>query len=622
MNPLRRLSVRQRILLVGAVPALMAVLILTAYHMVSRWTDLQHESESIAHIVLEHISASSEYPLISGNYDLLRPLVQAALEQRAIVSVEIKNSAGVTVIREGTPGDEGQGTVSVLEKSIVRMVPELDEFSEYGDTRMVERTLGTICLTMSDAYTRERAITIMQQSLAMGLFVVVLAALISRTASLSILTPLEKLASFIAGLAAGSTSRRLTVDDGAEIGHLQVNANRLAESLQRAEQDQQRYTEQLMQEQQKTQLASKAKSEFLAMMSHELRTPLNGAIGMLQLMELNNSSEEFDDYKKTADRSLTHLTQLLEDVLVVVDMEKNKLPVSFSEQKVPEVLDTMLQTFRLRALEKNLSFISGYDNAFNQQAFRFDPSLLRQVVRHLVDNAIKFTDDGVVLLQLSWRKSDADSLIEISVTDTGIGIDGSQKERVLEAFAQANSSFSRRHEGIGLGLTISHHICRALGGSLRIEDGDGRGTRVTATLPAQAISAGVEERSGGENRYSALIVEDNPVNLKVTEKMLNKAGSRLDVKSVMSGEDCLARLKEESFDLILMDCQMPGLDGFETTRRLREMGVATPVVACTANTTDKIRERCLASGMNDYMAKPLTLAVVRDALHKWLPHEV
>lgn len=621
MKSLRRLSVRRRILLVGSMPTLLVVLILTAYHMHNRWSDLRRESESVAHIVLEHISASAEYPLISGNYELLRPLVQAALEQASIVDVQIINSSGATVLHERSQSYVEKSDVSVVEHPIIRMVPSLDEFSEFGDTHLEERNLGTIRLTLSEAYTRSREMAILRQSLLTGLLVVVLAALVSHSASFTILTPLEKLAAFIAKLANGTTSSRLTVDDGAEIGRLQVNANRLADSLQQAERDQQRYTEQLMLEQQKTQQASKAKSEFLAMMSHELRTPLNGAIGMLQLMDLRNSPEEFDDYKRTADHSLTHLTQLLEDVLVVVDTEKNKLPVSFSEQKIPDVLQTLLQTFNLRALDKNLSFISEFDNALHQQKLQCDPSLIRQIVRHLVDNAIKFTDDGMVLLQLQIVSREQQSYLRITVTDTGIGIENAQKEKVLEAFAQANSSFNRRHEGIGLGLTISHHICRILGGDLHLEDGPERGTRVIADIPAKLISNTIRPSCDNAPGFSVLIVEDNPVNLKVTEKMLNKACHGLKVESAVSGEECLERTASNHFDLILMDCHMPGLDGFETTVRLREKGIETPVVACTANTTDQIRERCLASGMNDYMAKPLTLAVVREALNKWLPAE-
>ena len=621
---LRQWSIRRRILLVGTVPALIVVLLLTTYHMVNRWSDIRQENQSIARIVLENIGVSAEYPIISGNYELLSPLVHSALSQPAIVAIQIHDAAGRIVLDEKTARftDVPAEDIRYLRYDIIRQVQSLDEFSEFGDGATESTTLGYIRLGMADTFTRDREIATLQQSLLAGLGVVLLAFFIGHAASLSIIPSLEKLALFIARLANGNTNDRINVDDGAEIGHLQVNANQLAQSLHQAEKDQQRYTLQLMTEQQKTQQASRAKSEFLAMMSHELRTPLNGAIGMLQLLEQDISREEFNDYKRTADQSLTHLTQLLEDVLVVVDTEKNKLPVVFKEQKLPDVLHNLIQDFSLRALEKELSLVVDYDAALQRDAIRFDPSLVRQVVRHLVDNAIKFTDSGMVVVQLQLIKRDEHEWLTISVTDTGIGIPENQKQQVLEAFAQVNSSFNRRHAGIGLGLTISHHISRILGGQIEIFDGINGGTKVLVEFPLGRTP--VSEHSPhavAAQGLRTLIVEDNPVNSKVAEKMLLKVCPQMQVNTVSSGEESLERVKSQQFDLILMDCQMPGLDGFETTRRLRDAGLTTPIVACTANTTDQIQDRCRDAGMDDYMAKPLNVAMVKAMVTKWLLQE-
>lgn len=618
---LRQWSIRRRILLVGTVPALIVVLLLTTYHMLNRWSDIRQENQSIAHIVLENIGVSAEYPIISGNYELLTPLVRAALSQPAIVAIEIHDASGRLLLNEKTGrfSDVPAEDIRYLRYDIIRQVQSLDEFSEFGDGSTAATTLGHIRLGMADTFTRDREISTLRQSLLVGLGVVVLAFFIGRAASLTIIPPLEKLALFIARLANGNTSDRIKVDDGAEIGHLQVNANQLAQSLQQAEKDQQRYTRQLMNEQQKTQQASRAKSEFLAMMSHELRTPLNGAIGMLQLLEQDISREEFNDYKRTADQSLTHLTQLLEDVLVVVDTEKNKLPVVFKEQKLPDVLHNLIQNFSVRALEKGLSLVVDYDSALQRDSIRFDPSLVRQVVRHLVDNAIKFTDSGMVVVQLQLIKHDGNDWLAISVTDTGIGIPENQKQQVFEAFAQVNSSFNRRYAGIGLGLTICHHISRILAGHIEIHDGLHGGTNVLVRFPLGVRPANHDQQHAlAAQGLRTLIVEDNPVNSKVAEKMLLKACPQMQIHVVSSGEEALERVKSQQFDLILMDCQMPGLDGFDTTRRLREYGLNIPVVACTANTTDRIQEKCRAAGMDDYMAKPLNVAMVRAMINKWL----
>ncbi len=618
---LRQWSIRRRILLVGTVPALIVVLLLTAYHMVNRWSDIRKENQNIAGIVLENIGVSAEYPIISGNYELLSPLINAALSQPAIVSIRIHDAAGRVLLDNQTErfAEVPEEDIRYLRYDIIRQVQSLDEFSEFGDGSTEAKTLGYIRLGMADTFSRDREISILRQSLLVGLGVVLLAFFIGHAASLSIIPSLEKLSLFIARLANGNSSERIRVDDGAEIGHLQVNANQLAESLQQAEKDQQSYTRQLMNEQQKTQLASRAKSEFLAMMSHELRTPLNGAIGMLQLLDQDISREEFNDYKRTADQSLTHLTQLLEDVLVVVDTEKNKLPVVFKEQKLPDVLNNLIQNFSHRALDKELSLVVDYDIQLQRNTICFDPSLVRQVVRHLVDNAIKFTDSGMVVLQLQVIKQENHDWLSINVTDTGIGIPESHKQQVLEAFSQVNSSFNRRHAGVGLGLTITHHISRILGGHIEISDGINCGTRVLVDFPLgySQVSEMVEPK-GVIHGLRTLIVEDNLVNSKVAEKILLKVCPQMQINKVSSGEESLERVKIQQFDLILMDCQMPGLDGFETTRRLRESGLATPIIACTANTTDQIQDKCRAAGMDDYLAKPLNVATVEAMINKWL----
>ena len=621
MKGLRRLSIRHRMLLVGVGPALLAVVVLTSYHMLNRWWDLRAEHERMAQLIVEHISASAEYPLVTGNYDLLRPLLNTALAQPAIVSVQILDSNGDVLM---DLHDEGYsqldaGDVVAVEHPMVRKVLALNEFSEFGDAPFREEALGVIRLGMSDVVIRQQEFSIARKSLLTGLLVVILAAVIGILASRTMLPALERLTRFINRLAEGHTAERTRVDDGAEIGHLQINVNKLAESLQQAEKDQQEYTETILAEQQKTQQASRAKSDFLAMMSHEIRTPLNGAIGMLQLLDRNNTQEEFDDYKETADQSLTHLTQLLEDVLVVVDTEKNRLPVVFSDHNITEALKELLDSLKRKADSKELEFRVSYDPALSSSALQSDPSLIRQIVRHLVDNAIKFTDRGGVRLDLSLKPEGDQNWLAITVSDTGIGIADEQKQKVLEAFAQVNSSFSRRHEGIGLGLTITQHICTLLGGRLDIQSDGSSGTRVEAIIPVISVSQAEDGPARDSASLRALIVEDNPVNLKVVQRMLTKAWDGIHISAVVSGEDCLARVRDEHFDVILMDCQMPGLDGFETTRRLRADGIQTPVVACTANTTDKIRDRCLDAGMNDYMAKPVKVPGLKKVLEKWLP---
>lgn len=620
----RQWSLRRRILLVAAFPTCAAVLILTAFHMLQRWDDVRAEQNSIALLILEDLAAAVEYPLISGNYDLIDPLVKPALQQPGVVAIEFQDPAGAQLLnfKHEQYDSVAVEDIHILSFQVNMKLEPLDEFSEYDEVEAGSpqfQLLATINLSMTDAFTREREITIMWQSAIAGLIVVLIAAFVSHLTSYDIIASLEKLSEFFSRLARGENSARISVENGAEVGRLQVSANQLAYSLQQAEEDQKVYTERLMEEQVKTQQASRAKSEFLAMMSHEFRTPLNGAIGMLQLMEQGQSAAEFDDYKAMAEQSLTHLTQLLEDVLVVVDTEKNKLQVLFSDHKVEEILANLMDAFTASAMNKGISLVVDYDRCLKNKAIRTDPSLVRQIVRHLLDNALKFTEEGMVIVELGIHERCGQSYLWIQVSDSGIGIPDQKKREVLEAFKQASSSFSRRYDGVGLGLTITNHISQILGGHLVLRDNASGGTQVEVQFPVEVVA----RRDGfgnvqADSQRQVLIVEDNLVNMKVAEKMLLKSFSNMNVDTVESGERCLDVVINNRYDLILMDCQMPGLDGFETSRQLREFGFHQPIVACTANTTDQIYERCIDSGMNDYIAKPLKVETIRKALERWL----
>lgn len=620
----RQWSLRRRIWLVAAFPTFAAVFILTAFHMLQRWQDVHAEQHSIALFILEDLASTAEYPLISGNYDLIEPMINNALAQPDVVAIDFYDPQGELLLNfldtdYHAVAAEDIHTVSFPVK--MKLAP-LDEFSEYDDTvgGMPEsQLLATIQLSLTDVFTREREATIMWQSAIAGLIVVLIATLFSHLISYDIISSLERLSEFFSRLARGENSARISVLNGAEVGRLQASANQLASSLQQADEDQKDYTQRLMEQQAKTQQASLAKSEFLAMMSHEFRTPLNGAIGMLQLMEQQQSAAEFNDYKAMAEQSLTHLTQLLEDVLMVVDTEKNKFQVAFSNHKVQEILADLLREFTAAAMDKGISLVVDYDRCLKHKAIRIDPSLLRQVVRHLVDNALKFTEEGMVIVTLGVEPKAGKNYLHIQVNDSGIGIPDEKKRQVLEAFQQASSSFSRRYDGVGLGLTITNHISQILGGNLTLSDNACGGTQVDVEFPVEVV-ASHSDRSDpvSDDGYQVLIVEDNLVNMKVAEKMLLKSFSNMRVDTVESGERCLERIARKPYDLILMDCQMPGLDGFETSRQLRESGFRQPIVACSANTTDQIYERCIDSGMNDYIAKPLKVETIRKTLERWL----
>jgi len=624
MIALRRWSIRRRILLVGVIPVLLAVLSLTSYHMSERWDNILQANDNVSSIVLQHLVISAEYPVMSGNVALLEPLVEAALLQPSIVAVTIYDASGDILLSQRIKqyGDLPTKDISTFQQPVIQELAELDAFSEFEAASLSSGTrkqLATIALEVTNTFSHRQQIVIFQQSLAAGVGVLFLTVLIGIAISTTIIPALEKLTRFIDTLAQGQLDARLDVDDGAEIGLLQKNTNSLANSLMTAREDTQEYTRRLKEEQARTEAASQVKSRFLTMVSHELRTPLNGVSGALEMIQLNQGSSDFELYKSVAKSSLDQLTVILQDVLVIVDAEKGKLPVNIQQQRLPQILSQLILDCRKDALDRCLSFVAEYDEALKRHKVSVDPALIRQIVRHLLSNAMKFTADGYVVFKASHQYINGQPHLMMTVSDTGIGISADKKELIFEAFAQVSEDFNRRYDGMGLGLTLVNRIVNILGGNVHLDSNLNAGTVVRVELPMPVTTSeprAVVHQAGASPRV--LIVEDNRVNLMILKKMINKLFPMFQVDSVESGEDCLETVAECSYELILMDCQMPGMDGFETTQKLREQEYSMPIVACTANASSEVYERCQAVGMDGFIGKPVHPDTLKSELTAWL----
>jgi len=638
-------SIRRRSIVLAAVPAFLTVVLLTVMHMSQRWSDAGENSESIVRLMVESISASAEYPVISGNYELLAPLMDAALGRPEIAAVRVLDPLGLPLIERTVEGyDElGSNDVRVFQKELSRTVIDLDPVDMGGllEEESSERnmTFAVIEIAMTDHYLHAREMEILYQSVVAGVLVVLLAALTGRYIALMIVRPLERTAAFLSSLSGGDYWNRIEVSDGAELGRVQSSGNRLAEALERAQKEQRVFTSRLLEEQKKARSASESKSQFLAMMSHELRTPLNGALGMLELMNHEMAECDFSLHKEQAEQSLVQLAQLLDDIMVVADTDQKSVAAAPEYCLLSEYFESFFEVLKSRAMSQGLSFITDIRGDLRERPILTYPGLLRQILRHLVDNALKFTVQGVVSVSMEPEKSG----VRIIVSDTGIGIPSSEYGSILEPFTQLESDLNRQYEGAGLGLTITSHVVNALGGELHFSEPEGGGCHVEVTLPEVVLAQTdptdtttilslngdrTDDKQGAsesdavgffpEGKGKLLIVEDNEVNLKVAEKMLARIHPDREVLAVMSGEAALIAVEEQRISLVLMDCQMPGMDGFETSQKLRERGFSGAIIACTANTTDQVEERCLASGMNDYMAKPISLKGLALITERWL----
>ncbi len=367
--------------------------------------------------------------------------------------------------------------------------------------------------------------------------------------------------------------------------------------------------------------ANIAKNEFLANMSHEIRTPLNGLLGMLQLLQLTSLVDDQRDYLDTAVTSGQNLLQILNDILDLSKIESGMLEFDDQELELGEILESVVSVFRHQAESRGLEITWHIDESLPRH-FLADKGRMRQILFNLVGNATKFTKQGSIRVEgypIARPLKDGRTQLYFSVSDTGIGIPDDKIERIFDPFTQVDGSFSRKYQGTGLGLGIVRRLVTLMGGNIAVISEEEKGTTIVFTLAVQSASPSRLPRSvemkGDIGGLDILVAEDEHVNRIVAKRLLGKLGHT--VTCVESGEKAVEILRTETFDCVLMDIQMPGMDGMETTRVLRkELKIEMPIVALTAHAMKGDRKRFIESGMDGYMAKPFDMNELQDELFR------
>ena len=418
--------------------------------------------------------------------------------------------------------------------------------------------------------------------------------------------------------AQGLPSQKLVMDEHTEEGVLAAQFEQINRAKQSAYASKDRADR-----------ANEAKSKFLANMSHELRTPLNGILGTLEVVMQDKLDDELRENLHMAQNSSEHLLVLLNDLLDTAKLEAGEIELESNPTSIKEVVQTVCNTFMHAAVQKGIELQASIDTQAPDYVLT-DPTRLKQILMNLVGNAIKFTSAGGVEVKvITAEVEDGLQRLQFAVADSGVGIAADAVDTIFERFKQADGSTTRNFGGTGLGLALCKDLTELMGGSIHVTSELGQGSVFTVDIPFQVttgqpsdVSAQTAQSQLGLSQARILVAEDNQTNQIVVKKLLQKLGFEY-IDIVADGQAALDRWLAQGYDIILMDCQMPGMDGLEATTRIREeersrKASPVPIIAVTANASMLEQQECLDAGMSDHLSKPLRLRSLADMMLQYL----
>ena len=589
--------------------------------------------------IAENLAHNLSDPIYLLKVDRMRLVLGAARSDPAVVRALALDPNGL-VFSDGTSQNPLRGARFTVPPALEQALAAREARTEHIGDRLAilhptalagGEVLGYAYLELSLARTEAQDAALARDSLALALLMLVLAAPLAVLLARRFSAPVESLAKAAQKIADGKLDARVEVRHDDELGRLAREFNAMAASLETLTSD-------LRCAKDKAEAANLAKSQFLANMSHEIRTPMNGLLGMTQLLLGTRLDAQQRRCAEIVQQSGNALLGVLNDILDFSRVEAGRLELVESDIDLRRIAASVVELFGESARVKRLGLQVQVEPSV-PRLLRGDGGRLRQVLANLVGNAVKFTERGVVTIAIRLEADAGErARVRFEVTDTGIGIEPAMQARIFEPFVQADATATRKYGGSGLGLAICRQLVELMRGEFGVTSEPGRGSLFwfVLSLAHPASTAEIAADIGSESRSPALadagvrpsgrrilVVEDNLVNQEVARGLLEALGHRCDIAP--DGAEALAMLRRRRYDAVLMDCQMPGMDGFSATRAIRELqaqGVLGPpriaIMAVTAHALAGDRERCLDAGMDDYLTKPFTIESLAAALQRVL----
>ncbi|WP_213940005.1 ATP-binding protein [Pseudomonas sp. dw_612] len=629
----RRWDINTRTQIISLGPALLLTLLLISFFTFVRIQDLRQELNHTGQLIANQLAPATEYGVISGNNDVLESLLKATLATPNVRFLEVQDNANRILVYVEQPSESHNRSqqVEVFQAPVrLQRIALNNDFFQNTRTSISapsEDYLGRVIVGLSNDAFSQRQQEILFKAGILALFALLFTFLLARRLAGSLSQPIRDIGNAVKAIQKGDYTTPLPIVDDTELGALSQHINNLADGLEQASREQQQAMSQLIQTREEAEKANNAKSDFLAMMSHELRTPMNGVLGMLQLLETTDMTEEQVEYAALASESTEHLLKVINDILDFSRIERSELELEHIPFNLADLIGSCAQSFQHSAAQRKLDLELRVPDDMRALQVQGDPTRIRQILVNLIGNALKFTEQGRVTIEPQWQSLDHELLwFTCTVRDSGIGISAESLELMFNAFQQADSSISRRYGGTGLGLPIARTLAERMGGTLRAQSEEGRGSAFTLEIPLALYKQALPElapprvptgKGHGEGR-NVLLVEDNPVNQTVIEAMLRSLGFTVSVAT--DGAQAVRSAESLIFEAILMDCRLPIIDGYEATRQIRQLPgcLDLPIIALTANALQGDREACLAAGMNDYLAKPFKRTDLQQILQRWV----